>query len=209
MLHPSLWFMRWRARQQIRQRLETVTAVNELHGLPPAQFRHISQVLHLLRAELAEDSPRQRKLRASRDLSTLEESILLASYELAIRDPLSVIVYRCAQKERPDPQLAWACLCAAEWARAQGFLAVMLFFNHSAAAASESDAYYLIAELATVSADLATLPIGSNPRKTRRLHRRWFKIAEIVVAQGGIMCLSAVDIRDNLEALLPPMEPTG
>ena len=175
---PARWLIRWQARRAIIKRLDTTAPTLEIRRLPPPQSLHLEEALNRLRGCLLGRSPAERGETWEVALLSLESSILHAGYELSIRDPLSVIVYQCGRGGLPDDKLAWACTCAAEWARAKGFFATMLFFNHAAAAASDSIAYYLIAELAAVSVDLNGLAASAHPRTVRRLTRRRQRLAE-------------------------------
>lgn len=203
MPHKPRWFIRWIARRKLSDRLQIEAPVDEVRRLPCPQSSHLHQVLAVLRGHLVRARSSVGGATETENLEALEESILRSAYEPEIRDPLSVIAYRCAQQELPDRELAWACLCAAEWARSRDLLAATAFFWHSAAAASDTIPCYLAAELSSVTADLSRAPAGAS---RRRLRRRWARLAEMVAAEGGVVSLSAPDLIEGLRALLPSVE---
>ncbi|HEX6749885.1 MAG TPA: hypothetical protein VF092_21510 [Longimicrobium sp.] len=189
----------------LRFKLDTDAAVQELVGsaLPPLVFVHTYEVLSLLFAWLIVEPEARAVLIDPERLAGLEEMILLAAYDTAIRDPLAVIVSRLCEPCATDAKLAWACLCAAEWARAQGFVGVMLVFAHCAAAASDSIAYYLVAELATVSVELSRIPAGSEPAHARDLYARWKQLAEMVAEESCFVSLTGADLSEGFKHALP------
>lgn len=187
---PSRWLIRWYAKRTLRFRLDTDAPQRELTELPPLPFRHAFTVIRLLRDWLLA-APRTRSQRfPPSELATLEEEILTSSYDLGLRDPLSVIVGRLSYGAVADSELAWACLCAAQWAQTKRLTALALFFSNSAAAASDAVEYYLIAEMMAANADLAKLIATSGPAdRIEALRTRLRQLAEMVAAEGALVSL--------------------
>lgn len=93
----------------------------ELGALPGAAVVHAWRVLRLL-ALCAPDPPPPASLPFnSQGMEALEEAILRADYDEAIRYPLAVLARCLTPGAEPDfERLSWACLCAADWAFTRG-----------------------------------------------------------------------------------------
>jgi hypothetical protein len=77
----------------------------------------------------------------------------------------------------------------ADWAALNGFPNTMLSFAYSAADATGSVRYYLVAELARVSVELAELPTGDPENGRAALEERRRQLAKVVAAEGGLVTL--------------------
>lgn len=92
-------------------------AFSEITTMPRVAVLHTWRVLRLL-AICAADPPSPSALPFNpRGMEALEEAILRADYDEAIRYPLAVLARCLTPGAEPDfERLAWACLCAADWA---------------------------------------------------------------------------------------------
>ncbi len=96
-------------------------ALSEIRTLPPIGVVHAWRILRLL-AICAVDPPSPASIPFDRrGMEALEEEILGADYDEGIRFPLAVLA-RCLTPgaESGFERLAWACMCAAEWAFGDG-----------------------------------------------------------------------------------------
>ncbi len=78
----------------------------------------------------------------------------------------------------------------------------MQFFTMSAAAAADAVRYYLIAELVSLSVKLTEIESDGDPRIIRRLQRRWEDVAKMIVADGGLVSLSGMNLSEGLPSIL-------
>ena len=94
-------------------------------------------------------------------LELLEVRILQGRYDESIRNPLAVIVgtlHTLKVALGAENRLAYACMCAAEWAASRHAHRVMLGFATFAAEAAGTDQYRMVAELARLNVELAEMP---------------------------------------------------
>ena len=196
------WWIRWNARRVLRFRIDPDAMVRELRTLPPALFVDLYWILQVLNTWLTTEV--REGMYDADALIRREEAILLSGYDPVIRDTLAVMVRHIAAGATPDQDLAWACMAAAEWAKDQGFLRVMLAFTHYAAHAADSVHFYLIAELTTVSVDLSLAPPEEVDLR-RELHARWTQLAEMVTARGGMISLTSMENGGRPQAAEGPL----
>lgn len=121
-------------------------------------------------------------------LEQLEVRILEARYDDSLRLPLAVIVGSLrvvGTVAGAENRLAYACMCAAEWASGQHAPRVMLGFALVAAAAAGTDRYRLVAELARLGVELAGLPVGDPEGQRPVLEARRRSVARHISLLGG------------------------
>lgn len=191
--HPN----RWAVRRLCGERML------EAHVRPDVVFRevtarlpalpaiHLWQVLRLLHLWLSAPDDERDLMFVAEGMVELEEAILLSAYDHRLRDPLAVIV-ACLSPAAPADRLGWACICAAEWAALTGFPRVLLAFAFSAAYATGSSRYYMVAELAAVNIELSELP-PHDPEGTRnRLQQRRRELAQIIADDGAFVSFARI-----------------
>jgi hypothetical protein len=86
-------------------------------------------------------------------MEALEESILLAEYDEAIRYPLAVLARYLTPGVEPDSErFGWACLCAAQWAFSVGRAPEMgRSFIHAAAHITGLNSHMAVARAVATS----------------------------------------------------------
>jgi hypothetical protein len=121
--------------------------LSEVRTLPGIGVVHAWRVLRLL-AAWAADSRSAVPVPFDRcGMERLEESILFADYDDAIRYPLAVLARYLTPGVEPDAErFGWACLCVAEWAISVGCAPEMgRSFTYAAARITGLDRYMAVA----------------------------------------------------------------
>ena len=121
--------------------------LSEVRTLPTAGVAHTWRVLRLLAVRAADTRSANPVTFDRRGMAALEESILFADYDEAIRYPLAVLARCLTPGVEPDPErFGWACLCAAEWAFSIGRAPEMgRSFTYAAAVITGRSAYLAVA----------------------------------------------------------------
>jgi hypothetical protein len=121
--------------------------LSEVRTLPAAGVAHAWRVLRLLAVRAADPRPAKPVTFDRSGMAALEESILFADYDEAIRYPLAVLARCLTPGVEPDPErLGWACLCAAEWAFSIGHAPETgRSFTYAAAVITGRSAYLAVA----------------------------------------------------------------
>jgi hypothetical protein len=123
------------------------SVLSEVRTLPAVGVVHAWRVLRLLAVRAIDSRSAEPVQFDRRGMEALEEAILLASYDGAIRHPLAVLAHYLTPGVEPDPErFGWACLCVAEWAVSVGRAPGMgRAFTYAAARITGLNSYMAVA----------------------------------------------------------------
>jgi hypothetical protein len=121
--------------------------LSEVRALPDLGVIHAWRVLRLLGAWAADTRSAVPVPFDRRGMERLEESILFADYDDAVRYPLAVLARYLTPGVEPDAErFGWACLCVAEWAISVGGAPEMgRSFTYAAARITRLERYMAVA----------------------------------------------------------------
>jgi hypothetical protein len=95
--------------------------LSEVRTLPAVGVMHAWRVLRLLEVRARGSRSAEPPQFERAGMEALEESILFADYDEAVRYPLAVLARSLTPGVEPDPErFGWACMCVAEWAIGTG-----------------------------------------------------------------------------------------